>query len=77
MHYRVRNTPEKSGKFLVFSFFSGKVWKRLETSGFGMILNFLFWKSLENAFALKLKILILILIKSCFLNFQHVVLLTV
>ena len=22
----------------------GKVWKRLETSGFGMILNFLFWK---------------------------------
>ena len=58
---------------LIFHFF----WKSLETSGFGMILNFLFWTSLENAFALKLKILILILRKSCFLNFQHVVLLTV
>ena len=47
----------------------------LETSGFRMILNFLFQKSLKNAFAVKLKILILR--KSCFLNFQHVVLLTV
>ena len=51
------------------------LWKSLETSGFGMVLNFLFWKSLKNAFALKLKILILR--KSCFLNFQDAVLLAV
>ena len=34
-------------KIPCFFIFSGKVWKRLETSGFGMIFNFLFWKSLE------------------------------
>ena len=56
---------------MFFHFF----WKTRETSGFGMILNFLFWKSQENAFALTLKILILR--KSCFLNFQHVILITV
>ena len=41
---------------LFFHFF----WKTLETSGNIWIWDdFLFWKSLENAFALKLKILIL------------------
>ena len=65
-------TLEKSRKFYVFSFFL-EVWKRLETSGFGTIFNFLFWNSLENAFDLKLKIFILKL----FLQLLHVVLLTV
>ena len=58
----------KSLENSIFFHFLGKVWKRLETSGFGMILNFLLWKSLENAFSLKLKILILR--KSCSSTFN-------